>query len=87
MSNLNHKHILKFYDIIDDDESEKIYLVMPVADYGECLQWNKSDMTFSPNHKFLSRNNAKKYKNLPKQTRFYSENYIREFAFKMLDAL
>ena len=46
MKKLDHPNIVTLYEIIDDPCSEKLYLVMPVADYGECIEW---DPEFKPN--------------------------------------
>lgn len=40
MKKLDHPNIITLYEIIDDPSSEKLYLVMPVADYGECIEWD-----------------------------------------------
>ena len=45
MKRLDHPNIIKLYEIIDDPNSEKLYLVMPVADYGESIEW---DPCFNP---------------------------------------
>lgn len=42
MKRLEHPNIIKLYEIIDDPLSEKLYLVMPVADYGESIEWDPS---------------------------------------------
>ena len=42
MKKLNHPNIIKLYEIIDDPNSEKLYLIMPVADYGESIEWDPS---------------------------------------------
>lgn len=45
MKRLDHPHIVKLYEIIDNPSLEKLYLVMPVADYGESIEW---DPSFNP---------------------------------------
>ena len=45
MKKLDHPNIIKLYEIIDDPCSDKLYLVMPVADYGESIEW---DPSFTP---------------------------------------
>ena len=42
---LDHPNIIKLYEMIDDPSSDKLYLVMPVADYGESIEW---DPSFNP---------------------------------------
>lgn len=45
MKRLDHPHIVKLFEIIDDPSLDKLYLVMPVADYGESIEW---DPLFNP---------------------------------------
>ena len=87
MKKLNQSNIVRLYEIIDDPDSDKLYLIMPVADYGELLQWDGEKMAFAPNHKLLARNNSKAHKLKPLDTRFYSEDFIKKTATKLLDAL
>ena len=46
MKRLDHPHIVKLYEIIDDPMSDKLYLIMPVADYGESIEWDPSFNTY-----------------------------------------
>jgi len=46
MKKLDHSNIIKIYEVIDDPNSDKLYLVMPVADYGECINWNHEVQAF-----------------------------------------
>jgi serine/threonine protein kinase len=39
MKQLNHPHIIKLYELIDDPSSDKLYLIMPLADYGESMSF------------------------------------------------
>ena len=43
MKMIDHPNIVKLYEIIDDPNSDKLYLVMPVADYGECIDWDNEN--------------------------------------------
>jgi len=65
MKRLDHPNITRLYEIIDDPVTEKLYLVTPVADYGECIEWDEKQQHFIPNHKFLARNNSKAAKISP----------------------
>jgi [calcium/calmodulin-dependent protein kinase] kinase len=40
MKKIENPNIIKLYEVIDDPTTDKLYLVMPVADYGECLTWS-----------------------------------------------
>jgi len=40
MKKLNHNNVIRLFEIIDDPLSDKLYLVMPVADYGECIEFD-----------------------------------------------
>lgn len=46
MKKLDHPNIVKVIEVIDDPNSDKLYLVMPVADYGECINWNNETQAF-----------------------------------------
>lgn len=37
MKKLNHKHIVKLYEVIDDPQSDKMYFVMQFVEHGEVL--------------------------------------------------
>lgn len=41
MSKLNNPNMIKIYEVIDDPEQEKLYVIMPVADYGDCTEWDE----------------------------------------------
>lgn len=67
MKKIEHPNLIKLYEVIDDPFSDKLYLVMPVADYGECLQWKEDKAQYAPNHKLLSKNNRKVMKKAYKE--------------------
>jgi calcium/calmodulin-dependent protein kinase kinase 2 len=50
MKKLNNPNIIKIYEVIDDPNSEKLYVIMPVADYGDCIEWDPKNCVFKPNH-------------------------------------
>ena len=43
MKKLHHPNVITVFEVIDDPNSDKLYLIMPVADYGECIEWNDED--------------------------------------------
>lgn len=51
MKQLNHPNVIKLFELIDDPASDKLYLIMPLADYGESMSFNSQDLEFQPNHK------------------------------------
>lgn len=87
MKKIDSDNIIKLYEVIDDPASDKLYLVMPVADYGECLAWSDDKNCFMPNHKLLSRNNTKVMKQGTQSVEFYSEDFIRKMARSLITAL
>jgi serine/threonine protein kinase len=60
MKKIDIPGIIKLYEILDDPLCDKLYLVMPAADCGECLEWNKDRNRFSPNAKVLARRSISK---------------------------
>lgn len=61
MKKLNHPNIMKLHEVIDCPLSPKLYLIMPVADYGECMSFNGSQLNFIPNPR-LSQKKVNKIK-------------------------
>jgi len=51
MKKLEHPNIIKLQEVIDDPQQDKLYLVMPLAEYGECMQWEPEQEAFLPNLK------------------------------------
>lgn len=49
MKRLDNPNMIKICEVIDDPNSEKLYIVMPVVDYGDCIEWDENKLTFSPN--------------------------------------
>jgi serine/threonine protein kinase len=45
MKQIDHPNIVRLFEIIDSPSSEKLYLIMPVADYGESIEY---DPSFNP---------------------------------------
>jgi serine/threonine protein kinase len=56
MRKLNHPNLMRVFEIIDSPLSEKLYLVMPVADYGECMSFDGATHEFVPNHRLQAKN-------------------------------
>ena len=51
MRKLNHSNVIRLFEIIDDPNTDKLYLIMPVADYGECIEFDTTNNVFHPNHR------------------------------------
>lgn len=45
---LNHPNIVKLYEIIDDEEDEKLHMVMEYCPYGQIMKFSEETMTFKP---------------------------------------
>ena len=45
---LNHPKIIHLYEIIDDPNCEKLYLVMEWGELGQILTWNVDKLKFTP---------------------------------------
>lgn len=73
MKQLNHPHAIRLYEVIDDPTKDNLYLVMPLADYGECMKFDKASGRFKPNPMIQAVNVNKAHKQLPKECEFYDE--------------
>jgi len=47
---IDHPNIIKLQEIIDDPAADKLYLIMPLAEYGEIMTWNTEENCFKINH-------------------------------------
>mmetsp|Transcript_47516 Transcript_47516/g.54705 ORF Transcript_47516/g.54705 Transcript_47516/m.54705 type:complete len:377 (+) Transcript_47516:47-1177(+) len=46
MKKLHHTNIIKLFEVIDDQEYDKLYMVMEFASKGQILEWNEDDLVF-----------------------------------------
>jgi [calcium/calmodulin-dependent protein kinase] kinase len=49
MKQLDHPNVIRLYEIIDDPNSDKLYLIMPLAECGECIFWDYDKLCFKAN--------------------------------------
>ena len=87
MKKLDNPNMIKIYEVIDDPISEKLYVIMPVADYGDCIEWDPSVGEFHPNHRLQAKNINKAHKINPKDAKYYDEDTIRRMAKALIYAL
>lgn len=87
MKRLDNPNMIKIYEVIDDPVSEKLYVIMPVADYGDCIEWDAKKGVFHPNHRLQAKNINKAHKINPKDAKFYDEETIRRMAKALVYAL
>eukprot|EP00349_Pseudokeronopsis_sp_Brazil_P000170 CAMPEP_0202958584 /NCGR_PEP_ID=MMETSP1396-20130829/2886_1 /ASSEMBLY_ACC=CAM_ASM_000872 /TAXON_ID= /ORGANISM="Pseudokeronopsis sp., Strain Brazil" /LENGTH=209 /DNA_ID=CAMNT_0049676733 /DNA_START=470 /DNA_END=1102 /DNA_ORIENTATION=+ len=88
MSKLSHPNLMRVFEVIDCPLSDKLYLVMPVADYGECMSFDGASRSFIPNYMIQSKivNKIEKAKNITHAS-FYEESKIKEMAQSLINAL
>ena len=51
--NLNHPNVVRVFEIIDDEEDEKLHIVMEHCLNGEIMRFNEDSMTFMPSNALL----------------------------------
>lgn len=75
MKKLSHPNIIRLVEVIDDDENDKLYMVIEYASGGQALEWDTEALRF-----YCPSEPAKNY----------TEDEIRDFfrqAFEGLDYL
>jgi serine/threonine protein kinase len=87
MKQINNHHIIKLHEVIDDPTSDKLYLVMPVAELGECMSWDPEKGKFRPNHKLLTINSTKHQRINMEEAEYYGEDIIRSISRDLIHAL
>lgn len=48
MKRLDHQNVVKLHEVIDDDEEDKLYLIMDYCSNKEVLRWDVKKEIFSP---------------------------------------
>lgn len=43
MKQLSNPNIIRIFEVINDPDSDKLYVIMPVADYGDCITWDTKE--------------------------------------------
>jgi len=51
MKKMDHPNVIKLVEVIDDPSSDKLYLIMPLAEYGECMICEPAMGEYVPNQK------------------------------------
>lgn len=88
MKQLTNPNIIRIYEVIDAPDSDKLYVIMPVADYGDCITWDPAESLFHPNHKLQAKNINKRYKQRAKEAAlYYDEETIRRMSKALIYAL
>ena len=49
----NHPNIVKLHEIIDDEDEEKLHMIMDFCPCGEVMKFNEDTMMFSPPYVLL----------------------------------
>ena len=77
LKKVNHKNILKLYEIIYNNEKNKVYLILEYMENGQLLYYNEEEEIFNINKNFIKENKTI-------EQSFYSEteikNIIREIS-------
>ena len=77
LKKVNHKNILKLYEIIYNNEKNKVYLILEYMENGQLLYYNDEEEIFNINENFIKENKTI-------EQSFYSEkeikNIIREIS-------
>ena len=77
LKKVNHKNIIKLYEIIYNNEKNKVYLILEYIEKGNILNYNEEEEIFNINENFIKENKTI-------EQSFYSEkeikNIIREIS-------
>ena len=67
LKKINHKNIIKLYEIIQNTEKEKLYLILQICEHGTLMSFDKDTGEFLINKNFKNHNNQ------------YKEDEIKDF--------
>mmetsp|Transcript_12876 Transcript_12876/g.6377 ORF Transcript_12876/g.6377 Transcript_12876/m.6377 type:complete len:105 (-) Transcript_12876:539-853(-) len=46
MKKLDHPHVIKLYEVIDDEEEDKLYMIIEYASNGSIMDWDEVARNF-----------------------------------------
>ena len=46
MKKLNHENVIKLHEVIDDEDKDKLYLIIEYAQQGPILEWDDANNKF-----------------------------------------
>ena len=49
LKSLNHDNVIKLYEVIDDEQGDKLYLIIEYASKGEIMEYDVMTKKFKPN--------------------------------------
>lgn len=85
---MDHPNIIKMIEVIDDPNSDKLYLIMPLAEFGECMTWDEVEGVFLPNQRLQATYFTKAHKqNNDSALLYYSEDLIKVITKQLVDAI
>lgn len=76
MRRVNHKNVIRLYEVIDDPSKDKLYLVMPLAEYGESMSFDSQIVAFRPNRKLQMKDSETSKSEEDADEEFYHESTI-----------
>ena len=87
LKKINHKNLVKLYEIIHNKKKGKIYLIMEYCEHGDLMTYNEEQNKFIVN-KYIFENYLKNKDN-PKDISqlYYSESQIRNFVRQIIKGL
>jgi serine/threonine protein kinase len=87
MKKLDHPSVGRLVEVIEGPMEDKMYLVMPMIDYGESMSFDNLTERWFPNERLGARNIKKAKKKRMDPTEFYDEDRLHEISKALVDAL
>lgn len=78
LKKLNHRNVVHLFEIINDEENNKIYLVMEYASKGSIMEYDEFEETFRIN---------KNYRNDLSNKQGYTEEEIKDHLRNIINGL
>src|SRR5262245_18516676 len=56
MKKLHHPRIVSLYEVVDDPDNDKLFMIMELVNGGQVMEWNKETKGFTANARLLKSN-------------------------------
>eukprot|EP00350_Pseudokeronopsis_sp_OXSARD2_P008095 CAMPEP_0170550878 /NCGR_PEP_ID=MMETSP0211-20121228/8888_1 /TAXON_ID=311385 /ORGANISM="Pseudokeronopsis sp., Strain OXSARD2" /LENGTH=227 /DNA_ID=CAMNT_0010857679 /DNA_START=238 /DNA_END=921 /DNA_ORIENTATION=+ len=87
MKKLSHSNTARLVEVINDPSADKLYIIMPLAEHGDLMEFDSANSIFRPNHNVRPRNQCPGKKSETDGCQYFDEQTIQKTVCSLVDAL
>ena len=87
LKKVNHRNLVKLYEIINNKKKGKLYLVLEYCEHGDLMEYNEMENKFTVNKNIFQKYLKDKENHTDIDKLYYSETQIRKFIRQIIRAI